>query len=101
MALIEVRSSQISGIGYDALSKKMQIQFKTGSIYEYSNVDKKTFENFLNSESKGKFFASEIKNDVDKYLFEKIRPSDREIEKRKKEGLEWNFSLKQFLPLEA
>ena len=46
--LIPVESSQIAAIGHDADTNTLAVQFKAkggpGSIYHYSGVDAKTFE---------------------------------------------------------
>lgn len=56
-----VVSSQIASIGYDALSKMMQVEFKNGAIYEYSNVQPEVHRGFMASESKGKYLHSAIR----------------------------------------
>ena len=62
MVLNSVNSSNISQIGYDPDLKILIIKFKNGSMYEYLNVPLVTYTNFSKSESIGKFFISNIKN---------------------------------------
>ena len=78
MQLITVQSSNISQIGFEenkivALNQKprniLRIIFNTGLMYDYHNVEKDIFNQFLNAKSKGQFFHKFIK---DKYPFEKV-----------------------------
>lgn len=57
----EVKSSNISHLGYDISSKILKVRFKTGSEYEYANVSQETFVGLLNSESVGKTFQKSVK----------------------------------------
>lgn len=90
MQRIHVESSQIRSIGYDPETLRMQVEFTPGSVYEYAGIERETHLDFMASESKGKFFGARIKTNPEKYPFQKVRPSDREIEKYRKDGLEWN-----------
>ena len=78
MNLITVQSSNISQIGFEenqsiTLNQKprnvLRVVFANGLIYDYYGVDKNTFDDFLNSESKGKFLHSNI---AKQYPYEKI-----------------------------
>lgn len=60
MKMIKVNSSNIESIGYE--KNDLFVEFKTGNIYKYSNVEKTLYEDFLKSESKGQFLNSFIKN---------------------------------------
>ena len=62
-----VESSNLTAIGYDAERKILAVKFKNGTVYNYSDVPEKTFEELRSSESIGKFFHSRIKN-IFKYL---------------------------------
>jgi hypothetical protein len=59
MEMYKVDSSNIAFIGW--ADSKMVVEFKNGSKYEYPGVDEKLFKCFLAAESKGKFFAQNIK----------------------------------------
>ena len=68
MERVKVESSQVSSIGYqDGI---LEVEFNTGSIYEYRNVPQEHFKNLLNCDSVGKLFGSLIKN---VYEFRKIQ----------------------------
>ena len=60
MDLIKVASSNIDSIGFD--DNGLIIRFKSGSMYQYGDVDLALYNEFLNSESKGKFFNTKIKS---------------------------------------
>lgn len=57
-----VESSNLAAIGYDAGSKTLQVDFKTGKRYQYQNVPPEVFAEFKAAESVGKFFAAQVKN---------------------------------------
>lgn len=59
MKMIKVNSSNIESIGYEG--NDLIVQFKTGNIYKYFNVEKTLYESLLNSDSKGQFLNSFIK----------------------------------------
>jgi hypothetical protein len=64
-----VSSSNISAIGYNCEIEQLQVDFKSGTSYTYDNVPTRVFQDFLHSESKGKFLNNVIKN---KYSFNKM-----------------------------
>ena len=70
MNMQEVKSSNISKVGYDAAEKIMAIQFSSGAIYHYRNVTPDVHEAMLKADSIGKHFAMNIKGS-DKFLFKK------------------------------
>lgn len=67
IAITPCESSQITGYGYDADSQTLAIQFPgrgatPGSVYHYANVPAEVFEALHASDSKGKFFGSNIRS---------------------------------------
>jgi hypothetical protein len=56
----EIDSSNLIKTEYDTLTKKVIVEFKNGTRYEYSDVPHKTYTQFRMSESQGKFFNSNI-----------------------------------------
>lgn len=77
MQLISVKSSTIGQIGFESnrISSMngrpinvMRIVFTSGNIFDYYEVEKIVFEEFIKAESAGKFFHANIK---DKYQYEK------------------------------
>ena len=78
MNLISVQSSNIAQIGFEinrmnSMNAKpinvLRIVFINGGIFDYYNVEKKDYENFLKAESKGAYFHKFIKN---VYSYEKV-----------------------------
>lgn len=61
MDRIPVESSNIDEIGYDAGSMTVEVLFKKSGLYQYFDVPENVFAEFLQSESKGKFFNGCIK----------------------------------------
>lgn len=59
--MIPISSTMASAVGYDQQRKILQIEFNSGSVYQYTDVEMETWERFLASNSKGKFFNKEIK----------------------------------------
>ncbi|MFB2920725.1 MULTISPECIES: KTSC domain-containing protein [Aerosakkonema] len=61
IAMLSVRSTMASAIGYDESRQILQIEFLSGTIYQYLGVEREIWESFRDSSSKGKFFNQEIK----------------------------------------
>jgi len=59
----KVESSNISQIGFEA--GLLEVTFNSGSTYQYFDVDEKLFEDFLNADSKGKFFYTQVRGQFD------------------------------------
>lgn len=60
-----VQSSTISAVGYSEADNVMTVAFKNGSTYTYQGVPQKTYQAFLDSESKGKYFNRNIRGQFD------------------------------------
>jgi hypothetical protein len=61
MNRIPVISSNIGSIGYDSETQTLEIEFLKGSLYQYFDVPQVIYEEFLNSDSKGKYLVTLIK----------------------------------------
>ena len=74
MNRIKVNSSNIHSVGYDKEEKILEIQFSSGGIYFYKNVEFEVYMNFLRAGSKGQFFNDKIKENFpfEKGEFKKI-----------------------------
>lgn len=57
-----VASSNIVSVGYDAPSETLEVEFMSGSVYQYYNVPQPTYDAFISAPSAGQFFAYQIKN---------------------------------------
>ena len=78
MNLVSVQSSNIDQIGFEinrmtSMNAKpinvLRIVFVSGNTFDYYNVSKQDYENFLTAESKGAYFHKIIKN---VYSYEKV-----------------------------
>ena len=56
-----VTSSNIAEIGFDSADLALGVKFKNGGEYIFLGVSEEVYNQFLNAESAGKFFASNIK----------------------------------------
>jgi hypothetical protein len=56
-----VSSSSVASVGYDPKSQTLELEFHSGSVYEYHEVPPETFRDLMAAPSKGRFFASEIR----------------------------------------
>jgi hypothetical protein len=69
----KVSSSQIDGIGYDALTQTLAVRFTAkvgpGALYHYTNVPPGVFEALRTADSVGAYHAANIKW---KYQYQKI-----------------------------
>ncbi|VTU41175.1 hypothetical protein H4CHR_05910 [Variovorax sp. PBS-H4] len=57
-----IASSTIIAIGYDEPSQTLEVEFKTGAVYQYYNVTQALYEQLMQAGSKGQFLAYQIKN---------------------------------------
>lgn len=58
-----VESSNIKSVGHDG--QVLEVEFKSGDVYEYANVPSEVYESFVGAESIGKFFFKEVKGKFD------------------------------------
>jgi hypothetical protein len=57
-----VVSKPIASVGYDAQSGTLEIEFRTGDLYEYYDVPVFVHRALLAAKSKGRFFQDKIAN---------------------------------------
>jgi hypothetical protein len=55
-------SSMIKKAIYNFAANTLKVEFNSGALYEYVNVDPQTYDEFCKAESQGKFFNEKIKN---------------------------------------
>jgi hypothetical protein len=65
-----VTSSNIRSIGFEPESETLEVEFKSGGLYQYANVPKSLFDRFMAASSKGRFFDQYVR---DKFRTRKIR----------------------------
>ena len=61
-ALEQVESTMIKEAGYDEATQVLTVKFVNGDeVYEYKNVPKTVYDELMAAESKGSYFAKNIK----------------------------------------
>jgi hypothetical protein len=61
MNRVQVSSSNLATIGYDAQTKTLEIEFLNGSIYQYFNVPESLYSGLMSASSHGRYFDAYIK----------------------------------------
>ena len=67
IVFVKVRSSNIDEVAYNGDS--LYVSYKAGNTYKYTSVPREVYNNLLESDSKGRFINSNIK---EKYKYMKI-----------------------------
>jgi hypothetical protein len=62
MDRIRVVSSNIRSVGYEESSETLEIEFTSGTIYQYSDIPESEYEGLMNAASKGRYFNQNIKD---------------------------------------
>ena len=57
----KVRSTNIASVGYDAGTKTLEIEFRSGGVYQYAGVPEKRYESLMKAPAVGSYFHREIK----------------------------------------
>ena len=57
-----VASSNIASVGYDSATETLEVEFSSGSIYQYYNIPENMYNQMIKASSKGKFLHTYIKN---------------------------------------
>ena len=65
-----VSSSNLRSVGYDENNQVREIEFQTGSIYEYFGVPQVVYTGLMNAPSKGTYHNENIRTS---YRFRKIK----------------------------
>jgi hypothetical protein len=65
-----VQSTNLRSVGYDAGDMILEIEFRSGGIYQYSNVPPEIYEALMLEPSKGRYFDRHIK---ERYRFRRVR----------------------------
>lgn len=58
----KVHSSNLVFVGYDDENQMLEIEFKEGKVYSYSDVPRYIYESLMSANSKGKYFRENIMN---------------------------------------
>ena len=57
-----VSSSALSSVGYDRSNQVLEIEFKSGGIYQYYDVPAEVFEGLMSASSHGEYFYKYVEN---------------------------------------
>ena len=63
----KVESSMIHSIGYNPKNKILEIEFNSGSVWQYVDVSKNIFSGLSKAKSAGRYFLDSIKDCYDEY----------------------------------
>jgi len=55
-----IKSSNLHTVGYDSVSNVLEVEFKTGSIYQYFDVSELIYEQLIHASSAGRYFIRYI-----------------------------------------
>ncbi|GAC1516731.1 MAG: KTSC domain-containing protein [Gemmatimonadaceae bacterium] len=61
MDRVPVESKSIRAIGYDSDTRVLEIEFRSGGVYDYADVPVGVYEAMLRAESKATFFRAEVR----------------------------------------
>jgi len=74
MKRIPVDSSDLKSVGYDEAKKLLEVEFlRKESVYQYSRVPKRVYEELMKAVSKGSYFSEHIR-DAQEYSCSQIYP---------------------------
>lgn len=77
----KVESSNLDAVGYEAASSMMFVRFKRetgGKTYQYKNVPHHVYQELLEDDSPGKYFAAHIRNRPEYPAEEVLQPEEQE-----------------------
>ena len=57
-----VESSTLASVGYDATALVLELQFRSGEIYQYLGTPYRIHRELMGAESKGRFFNQKIRD---------------------------------------
>jgi hypothetical protein len=64
-----VESTTMRSVGYDQTNQVLEVEFQSGTIYQYLGIPPAIYKDLLAAESKGRYFNSEIR---DTYEFVRV-----------------------------
>jgi hypothetical protein len=60
-----VDSSNLESVGYDSNSNILEVEFKNGTLYQYTGVPEHIFPELIAASSVGVYFNENIRNNYD------------------------------------
>jgi hypothetical protein len=61
MKRLPVQSRILRSVGYDEITKILELEFQTGVIYHYLRVPQKTYANLMKADEIYKYFSEKIR----------------------------------------
>jgi hypothetical protein len=55
-----IESSMIDDVGYDPETQTLEIGFNSGTVYQYFEVERETFDDLMKAPSAGQYFLNNI-----------------------------------------
>lgn len=71
MNRVAVVSSNLASVGYDEVSRVLEVEFKHGGVYRYSGVPERVYVGLITAESVGGYFHANIKKG-NQYPYRKV-----------------------------
>jgi hypothetical protein len=56
-----VKSTNVKSVGYDAEEKVLEVEFKSGGIYQYAGVQPEMYAELLEADSVGRFISQVVR----------------------------------------
>ena len=56
-----VSSSNVASVGYEEFTQTLEVEFHDGSVYQYFDVPRSTYEGLINASSVGSYLHHNIK----------------------------------------
>ncbi len=56
-----VESTTMKSVGYDPCAATLEIEFQSGTVYQYFHVPERVYQELMAADSKGEFFNKAIK----------------------------------------
>ncbi len=61
MERLPVESSNVKAVGYDAETKVLEVEFKSGGTYQYAGVQPEMYADLLEADSVGRFVSQVVR----------------------------------------
>jgi len=62
MNRIPVTSSNVASVGYDPVSMTLEVEFRSGGVYQYFDVPESVYQALVGASSVGQYLNANIKN---------------------------------------
>lgn len=65
-----VDSSNLASVGYEPVSQILEVEFNSGTVYQYFDVPQSEYDDLMAADSHGRYFNQNIR---DVYRYNRIR----------------------------